>query len=190
LVPGWSDMPLRVLSPIDVRGRMLHGSEHFGLCVTGAGVEDERSTHDFWARARSFADQLKPIVNDEGISTRFEMLRRGVLPISTVQEAQELFAQRFSAEILLTNLGAAAFKETYGPLTLDALWGPAILSAFANGQTVGAVTVRDQLHLLHTSYGPANLLGEILSVLNAVLEDVPDRAPQAGVHKAFAGTVS
>jgi hypothetical protein len=190
LVPGWSDIPLRVLSPIDVRGRMLNGSEHFGLCVTGAVVEDERSTHDFWTRARSFADRLKPIANAEGISTRFEMLQRGVSRISTVREAQEFFAQRFSAEILLTNLGAAVFEDTYGSMTLDALWGPAIPSAFAGGQTVGAVTVRDQLHLLHTSYGPTNLLGKIFAILNAALEDVPGRAPQAGVRKAAAGTVS
>src|SRR5262249_27524514 len=182
-------MPLRVLSPIDVRGRMLSGSDHFGLCVSGAVVEDERSTHDFWTRARSFADRLKPIANAEGISTRFEMLRRGVSPISTVQEAQAFFAQGFSAEILLANLGAVAFKDTYGSLTLDALWGPAIPSAFANGQTVGAVTIRDQLHLLHTSYGPANLLGEAFSILSAALEEIPGRSPRAGVRKAFAGTV-
>jgi hypothetical protein len=34
LVPGWSDLPLRVFSPIDIRKRMLNGSEHFGACVT------------------------------------------------------------------------------------------------------------------------------------------------------------
>src|SRR5215813_1438471 len=40
LVPGWSDAPLRVLSPIDIRGRVLNGSDHFGLCVTAAVLED------------------------------------------------------------------------------------------------------------------------------------------------------
>jgi hypothetical protein len=35
LVPGWSNVPLRVLSPIDVRKRMLNAaSEHVGMCVT------------------------------------------------------------------------------------------------------------------------------------------------------------
>jgi hypothetical protein len=79
-------------------------------------------------------------------------------------------AQGFSAEILLTNLGAVEFKDTYGPLTLHALWGPAVHTGFAMGQTVGAVTVGDQLHLLHTSYGPASgLLGATSSLLSAAL---------------------
>src|ERR1700730_12672488 len=80
-----------------------------------------------------------------------------VAPISTVQQAQEVFAQGFSAEILLTNLGAVEFNDTYGPLTLHALWGPSVHIGFATGQTVGAVTVGDQLHLLHTSYEPPRL---------------------------------
>src|SRR5258708_30805600 len=52
LVPGWSDMPLRVLSPIDVRKRMLNSSEHIGVCVTAAILDDENSPQDFWTRAR------------------------------------------------------------------------------------------------------------------------------------------
>jgi hypothetical protein len=100
-------------------------------------------------------------------------------PISTVQQAQEFFAQAFSAEILLTNLGAVEFKDTYGPLTLHALWGPSVHTGFAMGQTVGAVTVGDQLHLLHTSYAPASgLLGEASSLLNAALRESPGRDPK------------
>ena len=100
-------------------------------------------------------------------------------PISTVQQAQDFFAQAFSAEILLTNLGAVDFKDTYGPLTLHALWGPSVHTGFAMGQTVGAVTVGDQLHLLHTSYGPAiGLLGEASSLLNAALRESPGRDPK------------
>jgi hypothetical protein len=79
-----------------------------------------------------------------------------VSPISTVQQAQEVFAQGFSAEILLTNLGAVEFNDTYGPLTLHALWGPSVHIGFATGQTVG-VTVGEQLHLLHTGYEPRRL---------------------------------
>jgi hypothetical protein len=184
-MPGWVDVPLRVLSPLDVRARILNGSEHFALCVTGAVVEDQSGTHDFWAKARYFADRLKPVKSIEYMSTRIEMLHRDVSQISTVQQAQEFFAQRFSSEILLTNLGVAEFRDTYGPLTPGALWGPAVLSSFANAQTVGAVTVRDQLHLLHASSGPAiGLLGEVSSLLSAALDELPGRASQADVHRA------
>ena len=75
--------------------------------------------------------------------------------------------------------GAVDFKDTYGPLTLHALWGPSVHAGFAMGQTVGAVTVGDQLHLLHTSYEPASgLLGEASSLLNAALRESPGRDPK------------
>ena len=168
LVPGWSDAPLRVLCPIDVRKRMLNSSEHIGLCVTAVILDDESSTQDFWSIARSFSDQLESAKSVEGIAALVGMVHDLVSPISTVQQAQEFLAQGFSAEILLTNLGAVDFKDTYGPLTLHALWGPSVHAGFAMGQTVGAVTVGDQLHLLHTSYEPASgLLGEASALLNA-----------------------
>ena len=92
--------------------------------------------------------------------------------ISTVQQAQEVLAQGFGAEILLTNLGDVEFPDSHGPFTLDALWGPAATTGFALGQTIGAVTVGGRLHLLHTSYGPAKgLLDKASAILDAALED-------------------
>jgi NRPS condensation-like uncharacterized protein len=177
VVPGWADACLRVLSPIDVRGRMLNGSEHFGLCVTAAVLEDERTTDGFWSRARSFSDRLEPAAASESISTNMAMLHNVMSQISTVQQAEQFLAQAFSAEILLTNLGAIEYKETYGSLALDAVWGPAVHSGFARGQTIGTVTVRDQLRLLHTSYGPANdLLSEVSLLLRTALREGVVRA--------------
>jgi NRPS condensation-like uncharacterized protein len=171
-VPDWSEGSLRVFSPIDIRRSVLNGSEHLGVCLTAAVVEDESSTHDFWSRARSFSDRLEPARSIDGISARVGMMRDSVSRISTVQEAQEFFAQGFSSEILLTNLGAVEFRDSYGPLTLDALWGPSVTTGFAQGQTVGAVTTGGRLHLLHTSYEPAHgLLDRTSSFLNAALED-------------------
>jgi hypothetical protein len=43
---------------------------------------------------------------------------------------------------------------------------------FALAQTIGAITLGGQLHLLHTSYEPARgLLAETSSILDAVLQD-------------------
>jgi NRPS condensation-like uncharacterized protein len=178
LVPGWSDVPLRVLSPIDVRKRMLNGSEHVGVCVSAVILDEESGTDDFWSMARSFSDRLEPAKSIEAISAMVGMVNDLVSPISTVQQAQDILAQGFGAEILLTNLGAVELEKAYGPLTVNALWGPAVHAGFAMGQTVGAVTVRDQLHLLHTSYESAGgLLGEALSLLNAALRESPGGHP-------------
>jgi hypothetical protein len=109
--------------------------------VTAVILDDESSTQDFWSMARSFSERLEPAKSVEGISALVGLVHDLGSPISTVQQAQEFLAQGFSAEILLTNLGAVEFKDTYGPLTLHALWGPAVHSGFAMAQTVGAVTV-------------------------------------------------
>jgi NRPS condensation-like uncharacterized protein len=168
LVPSWSETPLRIISPVDLRRRMLGGSEHVGLCVTGVVLENEFSARDFWTKARSFSDRLEPATSAESIAAKIAAMHQLATPISTVQQAREFLLQAFSAEILLTNLGVVDFNETYGALTLRALWGPATHTGFALGQTIGAVTVKGQLHLLHTSYGPAiDLLGEAVLTLEA-----------------------
>jgi len=76
--------------------------------------------------ARSFSDRLEQAKSVEGISAMVGMVHDAGSPISTVQQAQEFFAQGFSAEILLTKLGAVEFEDSYGPLTLHALWGPSV----------------------------------------------------------------
>jgi hypothetical protein len=140
--------------------------------VTGVVVDAEGGAQDFWSMARSFSDRLEPVKSVEGILALVGMVHDLGSPISTVQQAQEFFAQGFSAEILLTNLGAVEFRDSYGPLTLRGLWGPAVDIGFAMGQTVGVVTVGDRLHLLHTSYEPASgLLDEALLLLNAALRE-------------------
>jgi hypothetical protein len=151
---------------------MLNGSEHLGVCVTGVVVDCESGPRDFWSAARSFTDRLEQAKTVEGISAVVDMVHDLGSSISTVEQAQELFVQGFSAEIVLTNLGAVEFKDSYGPLTLRALWGPAVHNGLAMAQTIGAVTVRDQLHLLHTTYEPPlGLLGEASSLLNAALRE-------------------
>jgi NRPS condensation-like uncharacterized protein len=168
----WVEVPLRVLSPIDIRRSVLDGSEHLGACITAVVLEDETSTHDFWSRARSFTERLAPAKSVEGISALVGVMQESASQISTVQQAQEFVAQSFGAEILLTNLGDIEFRDSYGSFTLDALWGPSVTTGFALGQTIGAVTVGGRLHLLHTSCKPANgLLDNASAILNAALED-------------------
>jgi hypothetical protein len=158
---------------------MLNGGEHIGFCVTAVVVDAEGSTQDFWSMARSFSDRLEPAKSVEGISAMIDLAHDLVSPISTVQQGREVFAQALAAEILLTNLGAVEFRECYGPLTLPALWGPSVHPGFAMTQTVGAVTVGDRLHLLHTSYEPAiGLLDEVALLLNAALREGSCRDPK------------
>jgi NRPS condensation-like uncharacterized protein len=179
----WVEAPLRVLSPVDIRRSVLDSSEHLGVCVTAVVLEDETNTHDFWSRARSFSERLATAKSVDGISALVGVMQESASQISTVQQAQEFVAQGFGSEIILTNLGDIEFQDSYGPFTLDALWGPSVTIGFALGQTIGAVTVGGRLHLLHTSYKPANgLLDNASAILNAALEDsLPSRPRVAPV---------
>jgi hypothetical protein len=54
----------------------------------------------------------------------------------------------------------------FGPVTLIAMFGPAVLTGFEGQQTIGVATVNGALCLLHTSYTPPEgLLEKTQSVL-------------------------
>jgi hypothetical protein len=71
---------------------------------------------------KSFSDRREEAKSVEGVSALVGMVHQVGSPISTV-EAQDFFAQGFSAEILTTNLGAVEFKDSYGPLSLHVAVG-------------------------------------------------------------------
>ena len=78
----------------------------------------------------------------------------------------EFVAKVFASEVLLTNLGSLSFDRQFGPVTLKAMFGPAVLTGFEGHQTIGVATVNGALCLLHTSHTPPKgLLEKIQSVL-------------------------
>jgi hypothetical protein len=133
----WYDLPLRVHSPIDVRGRLLGGSEDLGVFVSAAIVELGDGLGDFRRRARFFSDSLAPLKASELLAGMVGMMRDQMAGITTVDQAQAFLAQQAGADILLSNLGAVDFPDRYGPFTLEALWGPSVTLGFALAQTIG-----------------------------------------------------
>ena len=57
-----------------------------------------------------------------------------------VATAAEFGVQVFANEIMLTNLGTLSFDRQFGPVTLKALFGPAVTTGFENHQTIGVAT--------------------------------------------------
>ena len=78
----------------------------------------------------------------------------------------EFVAEAFASEVLLTNLGNLSFERQFGPVTLKAVFGPAVVTGFEGHQTIGVATVNGALCLLHTSHTPPEgLLKKMQSVL-------------------------
>jgi hypothetical protein len=83
-----------------------------------------------------------------------------------VATVAEFVAEVFASEILLTNLGDLSFDRQFGPVTLEAMFGPAVVTGFEGHQTIGVSTVNGALCLLHISHTPPEgLLEKIQSVL-------------------------
>jgi hypothetical protein len=61
---------------------------------------------------------------------------------------------------MVTNLGSLSFDQRFGPVTLKALFGPAVLTGFEGQQTIGVATVNGALCLLHTGNNPPDGLLE------------------------------
>ena len=78
----------------------------------------------------------------------------------------EFVAEVFASEVLLTNVGNLSFDRQFGPVTLKAMFGPAVLTGFEDHQTIGVATVNGALCLLHTSHTPPEgILEKTQSVL-------------------------
>ena len=76
------------------------------------------------------------------------------------------------SEVLLTNLGSLPFDRQFGPVTLKAIFGPAVLTGFEGQQTIGVATVNGALCLLHTSHTPPEgLLEKTQSVLTQACDE-------------------
>jgi hypothetical protein len=82
-----------------------------------------------------------------------------------VATVAEFGAKVFASEVLLTNLGGLSFDRQFGPVTLKAMFGPAVVTGLEGQQTIGVATVNGALCLLQTSHTPRGLLEKTQSVL-------------------------
>lgn len=165
LGPEEGAAPSRILSPLDLRKRMLGSTEHLGLCLVGALTQEDHAC-DLWVSARTMADTLAPFKTPLGLLAVLGAVQAMEPHFTSVEQTREILACAFGCDILLTNLGALDFPETYGALRLEAVWGPAVMMGCAGEQTVGVSTHAGRLNLLHTSYAPIeDLLPETVRML-------------------------
>lgn len=176
LAPGASREPMRVLSPVDLRRRLLDDSDHLAMCASAVVfANDGPRDADLWSRARSagqaFAGIESPAILAERVLTAHELLDN----VDATDEAQAVFGQAFGHEAVVTNLGVVDLPKQFGPLALDALWGPSVAVGVVGEQVIGAATFNDQLHLVHTSYQPVyGLLDQMAAEITAAVTDFVD----------------
>ena len=170
----WRAVPLRIMSPINARPLLTVG-EDFGVFVSATTSVFDGDSVNFWDLARHARNGIAANQNREYIAAGLSAFREVVGKGAEVATAAEFVAQVFANEIMLTNLGSLSFDRQFGPVTLKALFGPAVTTGFENHQTIGVATVGGALCLLHTSSTPLKgLLGKTQSILTRECEGAFD----------------
>jgi len=161
----WREIPLRILSPINARP-LLDAGESCGVFLGATTSVFDRQATGFWDIARDARNGVAVNQTSENIAAQLAAFRRVVGNGAEVATAAEFVAEVFASEVLLTNLGDLSFDRQFGPVTLKAMFGPAVVTGFEGQQTIGVSTVSGALCLLHISHTPPEgLLEKIQSVL-------------------------
>jgi len=163
--PAWREISLRILSPINARP-LLGAGESCGVFLGATTSVFDRHAIDFWDIARDARIGVADNQTSENIAAQLSIFRQVVGNGAEVATAAQFVAKVFASEVLLTNLGSLSFDRQFGPVTLKAMFGPAVLTGLEGQQTIGVATVNGALCLLHTSHTPPEgLLEKTQSVL-------------------------
>jgi hypothetical protein len=174
LAPDASSEPMRVLSPVDLRRRLLDGSDHLAMCASAVVLADDGPRNaDLWSRARHAGRAFDGIESPAVLAGRVLGAHGMLDTLNATAEASAVFGQAFGHEAVVTNLGVVNLPKQFGPLVLEAVWGPSVAVGVVGEQVIGASTFNDQLHLVHTSYAPIpGLLDQMAAEITAALTDV------------------
>jgi NRPS condensation-like uncharacterized protein len=153
------DTPLRIMSPINVRP-LIDVGESCGVFVSATTSVFDGEAKNFWELARDARNSIAANQNGEYVTAGLAAFRQVVGNGAQVATAAEFAAQVFANEVMVTNLGSLSFDQHFGPVTLKALFGPAVLTGFEGQQTIGVATVNGALCLLHTGHTPPDGLLE------------------------------
>ncbi|MFM0513715.1 phthiocerol/phthiodiolone dimycocerosyl transferase family protein [Paraburkholderia sp. RL17-373-BIF-A] len=174
LAPEARGEPMRIVSPVDLRRRLLDNSDHLGMCASAVVLADDGPANaDLWSRARhlgqGFAGLESPSTLAEEVLAKYDALAS----VEETAEAKTIFVNVFAGDAAVTNLGVVTLPKVFGSLVLDAIWGPSIAVGLVGEQVIGAATFNDRLHLAHTSYAPIKgLLDQMTAELLDALSNV------------------
>ena len=150
-----SPEPMRIISPVDLRRRLLDNSDHLGMCASAVVlVDDGPGSADLWRRARHIKQGFAGLESSTTLVESVLAAHDALAGVKETAEAKTIFATVFAGDTAVTNLGVVTLPQVFGSLVLDAVWGPSIAVGLVGEQVIGAATFNNRLHLVHTSYAP------------------------------------
>ncbi|MCF2489299.1 condensation domain-containing protein [Dyadobacter sp. CY347] len=164
--PDWDEARMELVSPVCTRGP-LNLDDNFGLNITTQSVFFEKQEHlNFWDLARLAKAGLDGTNSPEYVNGYLSFFRDIVFGHNDIQQMIDILKTAFNHHIMVTNLVKVRYQTDFGPLKLEALYGPMVRSGKGMEQTIGALTTNGALCLTNTSDNPIpGLLAEMEQML-------------------------
>ncbi|MFI8479125.1 condensation domain-containing protein [Pseudomonas sp. NPDC078700] len=168
---AWTNRPVRIKSPVNVRG-LLGRTDECALSIVSAESRIEDREHiTFWELARSLSAEVGAARSVETVTKFAAGLRSLFGDRSDAAAATEFLLSAGSIDMMVSNLGELSFASQVGGLHLESMWGPSTFMGMEGEQNIAALTVNGALHLVCSSYTPvADLLGRARLILMAACE--------------------
>jgi hypothetical protein len=168
LAPQFQIAPLRMISPANTRSE-LDAPNCLGLYFTSPQSSFEPAhTSKFWDIALQARADIASSSSRDALLGATEAMQSLTKQGLSNHDAAAMLKDAFAMDILLTNLARTPFASNFGELSLERMWGPAVLAGLEHTQTVGVITTNDQLSLTLTSRHP---LPHLLEMAVSILAD-------------------
>ena len=176
--PEWDEAKMELVSPVCTRGA-LDLDDNFGLNITTQSVFFDQQRLSFWDLARLAKTELEGTNSAEYVTGYLSFFQDIVFGHNDMQKMIDALKQAFNHHIMVTNLVKVRYETDFGPLKLEALYGPMVRSGKGMEQTIGALTSNGALCLTNTSDTP-------ISGILLEMEKFLDEACQENTEHAFA----
>jgi hypothetical protein len=151
---AWEQETIRLLSPINVRNQ-CEVDDTSSMCIGAAIIPVAPGQElDLWSLARSIKLEHAGPRSRAGLTLALQMISDAVTEISDVDGALDFIESIFACQVAVSNVGELLRPRKASAVRITSMWGPSNLLGFEGEQLVGAITVNDCLHLLHTAYSP------------------------------------
>lgn len=159
---------VRTMSPISLLPFIgtKDGPGVFIAVARTGGRPNGRDT--FWEEARESITALAPARSTVGIGRSVAAIGAAMDPHVTAERAEAFMARgALGLDVVVSNLGTTRFPAG-GAVTVDAFWGPLVLTQVDGEQMLGAATTNGRLALVAVGYG---MTEEFLTTVIASLRD-------------------
>jgi hypothetical protein len=168
-LPVPEDGIVRMVCPMDLRGNTGIDDATCGVFIGPHTVEVAADQDGpIWPHAAQIVQQIAWARSAEAVRASIGRLAGRFPPTAENEILRAYFSAGPHSSLVLSNLGVLPIAEQYGPHTVRAVWGPAMLTnPPADRQTIGVSTFGGRLRFVHQSYHP--IKGLLPAIRNRLL---------------------